>query len=229
MKKYFLGVITGFIVCTMLVSAVAIANSPIKLIVNGNVVESDVPPQIIGGRTMVPARPLAEALGAKVEWDEENYAVVVTGGVQAGAVPTDLEPVGEQGVEKTRKMDARDNNPPGNASWLEGFRINGNRIETRSTIDTPGIHAMGFVTPDNFYLEESILNNVLSDMGLSTIQHRYPSPDIWFNAWYFISLKDIPELSFSYDDRSMGLTISKKSASQPVSLTENEEEFALSD
>jgi hypothetical protein len=47
MKKYFLGVITGFIVCTMLVSAVAIANSPIKLIVNGNEVASDVPPQII--------------------------------------------------------------------------------------------------------------------------------------------------------------------------------------
>lgn len=95
MKKYFLGVITGFIVCTMLVSAVAVANSPIKLIVNGSEVKSDVPPQIISGRTMIPARPLAEALGADVRWDEENYAVIVTGGVQAGAVPVDLEPVRE--------------------------------------------------------------------------------------------------------------------------------------
>ena len=110
MKKYFLGALTGFIVCTMLVSAVAIANSPIRLIVNGNVVESDVPPQIIDGRTMVPARPLAEALGAKVEWDEENYAVVVTGGVQAGAVPTDLEPVGEVANEPIGEHKERDDN-----------------------------------------------------------------------------------------------------------------------
>jgi hypothetical protein len=78
MKKYFFGVLTGFIVCTMFVSTFAIANTPIKLIVNGNLVESDVPPQIISGRTMIPARPLAEALGAKVEWDAENNAVVVT-------------------------------------------------------------------------------------------------------------------------------------------------------
>jgi hypothetical protein len=86
----------------MLVSAVAIANSPIKLIVNGAEVVSDVPPQIIDGHTMIPARPLAEALGAKVEWDAENYAVVVTGGVQAGAVPTDLEAAIGDVVEKNR-------------------------------------------------------------------------------------------------------------------------------
>jgi hypothetical protein len=93
MKKYFFGVLTGFIVCTIFVSTFAIANTPIKLIVNGNLVESDVPPQIISGRTMIPARPLAEALGAKVEWDAENNAVVVTGGIQVDAKPIDLEPV----------------------------------------------------------------------------------------------------------------------------------------
>ena len=104
MKKYFLGVITGFIVCTMLVSAVAIANSPIKLIVNGVEVFSDVPPQIIDGRTMIPARPLAEALGAKVEWDAENNAVVVTGGIQVGAKPIDLESVDENPVNENENQ-----------------------------------------------------------------------------------------------------------------------------
>lgn len=113
MKKYFSGVLTGFIVCTMFASTFAIANSPIKLIVNGKLVESDVPPQIINGRTMIPARPLAEALGADVRWDEENSAVVVTGGVQVGVVPTDLdwynndsylEEPPEQ-IEKNRKDD----------------------------------------------------------------------------------------------------------------------------
>lgn len=73
-KYYFSGVVTGAI----LFSGIALAASPIKLVVNGQEITSDVPPQTINGRTMVPARPLAEALGAKVEWDAKTNAVVVT-------------------------------------------------------------------------------------------------------------------------------------------------------
>lgn len=204
MKKYFLGVLTGFIVCTMFVSTFAIANSPIKLIVNGKLVESDVPPQIINGRTMIPARPLAEALGADVRWDEENSAVVVTGGVQVGVVPTDLDnmPINPMAGK--------------NALWREGFTINGKSIETDGTIDDPGIHAMGFVTPDNFYLEEEILNNILSDMGSPTVKHKCPSPDVKYNAWFFISLKDISDLIFVYDDERNNLVISTKTDPQEL-------------
>ncbi|MFT9848503.1 copper amine oxidase N-terminal domain-containing protein [Aneurinibacillus sp. REN35] len=73
-KYYVSGVLTGAI----LFSGIALAASPIKLIVNGEQINSDVPPQVINGRTMIPARPLAEALGAKVEWDAKDNAVVVT-------------------------------------------------------------------------------------------------------------------------------------------------------
>lgn len=219
MKKYFLGVLTGFIVCTMFVSTFAVAIQPIKLIVNGNTVESDVPPQIINGRTMIPARPLAEALGADVRWDAESNAVVVTGGVQTGATPTDLEntPINPMVGKK--------------ALWREGFTINGKSIEEPMTFDSPGVHTMGFVTPDNFYLEEEILNNILSDMGLSAVQHKCPSPDVWFNSWYFISLKDVPSINFSYDDEEMNLTIVEKSASQKSisQVKEEAEKFILSE
>lgn len=49
--------------------SIAQATNPIKLIVNGVDItyKSDVPPQIINGRTLVPARALAESLGASVE------------------------------------------------------------------------------------------------------------------------------------------------------------------
>lgn len=40
-----------------------------------NTVELDVPPMIIGGRTLVPVRFIAEALNATVEWDEQNNTV----------------------------------------------------------------------------------------------------------------------------------------------------------
>ena len=61
---------SGLVLGSMLTSAIAFAGSPIKLIVNGNQLHTDVPPQIINGRTMIPARPLAEALDANVDWDQ---------------------------------------------------------------------------------------------------------------------------------------------------------------
>lgn len=73
-KYYVSGVLTG----AVLFSGIALAANPIKLIVNGQQINSDVPPQVINGRTMIPARPLAEALGATVEWDAKNNAVVIT-------------------------------------------------------------------------------------------------------------------------------------------------------
>jgi hypothetical protein len=79
MKKFsgrdFIG---GVLLGSLLFSGVSYASSNIKLIVNDKEIHSDVPPQVISGRTMVPARFLAESLGAKVEWDSNRNAVVVT-------------------------------------------------------------------------------------------------------------------------------------------------------
>jgi len=43
--------------------------------VNGVLVKLDQPPIVLNGRTLVPVRFIGEALGAKVEWDGENYTV----------------------------------------------------------------------------------------------------------------------------------------------------------
>ncbi|WP_170230360.1 stalk domain-containing protein [Aneurinibacillus danicus] len=92
-KNFTSGIIIGVITGVALFSGAALAvQSPIKLIVNGQNVQSDVPPQVINGRTMVPARPLAEALGAKVQWDSKNRAVIVTSQEINSESPTDLEP-----------------------------------------------------------------------------------------------------------------------------------------
>lgn len=69
----FLGVLVGI----LLSASFALADNPISLIVNGQQITCDVPPQLINGRVMVPARALAEALGAIVTWDSSNNAVVV--------------------------------------------------------------------------------------------------------------------------------------------------------
>lgn len=48
---------------------------PIKMVLNGRTLVSDVAPLIQNGRTLVPFRTIFEALGATVEWDEKTNTV----------------------------------------------------------------------------------------------------------------------------------------------------------
>lgn len=53
------------------------AAPPVKLIVNGEVLESDVPPTIVEGRTLLPIRAVTEALGADVRWDQPSQSATI--------------------------------------------------------------------------------------------------------------------------------------------------------
>ncbi|TDF91025.1 DL-endopeptidase inhibitor IseA family protein [Paenibacillus piri] len=72
--------VSGLLVGSALFSSISYAAPEVvKLIVNGKEVVSEVPAQIVDGSTLIPARALAEALGAKVAWDEGNRRVIVEG------------------------------------------------------------------------------------------------------------------------------------------------------
>ncbi len=58
--------------------APVLAEPQIRLFVNGQEIHPEVPAQIVGGRVMVPARYIAEPLGAEVKWDSAAQAVVIT-------------------------------------------------------------------------------------------------------------------------------------------------------
>jgi len=58
----------------------ALGNNPIKLVVNGQEIKPEVPPQIINERVVVPVRWVAEALGAHVEWGDRSNTVKITPG-----------------------------------------------------------------------------------------------------------------------------------------------------
>ncbi len=45
---------------------------------NGTKITLDVPGQILNGRTLVPARAVAESFGAKVDWDTKGKKVIIT-------------------------------------------------------------------------------------------------------------------------------------------------------
>lgn len=69
--------------------------------VNGSVVSLDTPAQIIDGRTMVPLRFVAMAMGATVNWDAENRVVAISTQAQAN---NQLPSRGETGTY-TRKYE----------------------------------------------------------------------------------------------------------------------------
>jgi hypothetical protein len=54
------------------------AQEPIDVVLDGWVLEFDVPPAIIDGRTMVPMRAIFEALGANVEWNGATQTITAT-------------------------------------------------------------------------------------------------------------------------------------------------------
>jgi hypothetical protein len=51
------------------------------MLASGKTVIMDVPPEISKGRTMLPARWVAEALGAEVEWDGDTGEVTIKQGL----------------------------------------------------------------------------------------------------------------------------------------------------
>jgi hypothetical protein len=59
--------------------------------VNGRQVLLDVPPMVVGGRTLVPLRFVSEAMGASVDWEPSTRTVFITSG--AGAPGTPAPPV----------------------------------------------------------------------------------------------------------------------------------------
>lgn len=67
----------GIVLLLCSVTFAAYASSAIKIFVNGKEKQSDVLPQIINDRVMVPIRFIAEELGADVQWDEHTNSVYI--------------------------------------------------------------------------------------------------------------------------------------------------------
>lgn len=72
-----------------LASAISQADPGIKVYVEGKAVSFDVQPLIRGGRTLVPIRKVAEALGAQVSWDAGTATATVLLGTQVVLVTKD--------------------------------------------------------------------------------------------------------------------------------------------
>jgi len=66
--------------CPACEAAAEVNTDEIRVILDGEQLEFDVPPQIIDNRTMVPMRAIFEAFGMEVEWDGNEQSVIATSG-----------------------------------------------------------------------------------------------------------------------------------------------------
>lgn len=76
-----------FTVCLLLLSlcilmgSSALAQQNIKILINGKVMQPEIPVQIVEGSVMVPLRFVAEALKAEVNWNEQKSTVEITNNI----------------------------------------------------------------------------------------------------------------------------------------------------
>lgn len=72
MKKILLGLTLAF---SLAFTSHVLADEEIKLNIDNKAIESDVAPQIIDGRTMVPVRAIFEGVGATVDWNADTKTI----------------------------------------------------------------------------------------------------------------------------------------------------------
>ena len=79
--KMLKGMIVFLIALGMLINIcpVEAANDTIVIIVNGKTLRPDVDPIVVEGRTLVPLRAIAEALGCSIEWSVQTQTATITG------------------------------------------------------------------------------------------------------------------------------------------------------
>lgn len=75
MKKRIICAILTFVLAFSNFCVLGFADEGINVTLNGELLTFDVSPQSINGRTMVPMRKIFEAMGAIVNWDNENQIV----------------------------------------------------------------------------------------------------------------------------------------------------------
>lgn len=76
MKNKFIAITVMLLLSVSIISSVYAA-TPIKLLIGGQEITTDVLPQIINDRVLVPIRVISENLDAKVEWNDKTRTVTV--------------------------------------------------------------------------------------------------------------------------------------------------------
>ena len=93
MRRKLFTITALLVVALFLISGILYAAQNISIHIDGREVESDVAPQLVSGRTLVPLRAISENFGADVAWVQESMRVEITSPYQKF-----LDGYGEKGM-----------------------------------------------------------------------------------------------------------------------------------
>lgn len=114
-------------------TSVSLVIGQTQAMINGQSVAIDVPPMVVGGRTMVPLRFVSQALGSTVNWDANTSTVAIITGGAAGVPPSQTYGPGSYVPPSQTSGPTAQNLPPGMA------RIVGRLVAVRMpTPQSPG-------------------------------------------------------------------------------------------
>lgn len=125
----------------LLVGGVASAATPlfrgfrtVRVVLEGKEIQADVPGVILEGRTVLPVRALAEALGLKVSWDEATSTVTLerqspSSGAQEQGPDAGARQAGAELTIKTKSSPPRLASPSGVTLTVENVTMNANLAE----------------------------------------------------------------------------------------------------
>ena len=74
-KKLMCSLLSLLLIFTTFSAITVIADEEIRVVLDGQELYFDVPPQLINNRTMVPMRKIFEAMGASVEWEGTTQTI----------------------------------------------------------------------------------------------------------------------------------------------------------
>lgn len=127
MNKRMVKILAG-VVLLLCLGAFVLAASPIKLFINGEEIATEISPKIVDGKVLASLRVIAEAFGAKVEWDDKTKSLSIeakkneTDQVQVRLLEEALTPQDPQAAANIWAEGVKTRNGA-SSPWVESYEI----------------------------------------------------------------------------------------------------------
>lgn len=220
-KECIKGMIAGFILCIILsTSVLVLANTVTKEItygvrvnLNGQLMQfdSESQPFVMEGRTFLPVRAIADAMGLDVAFDADTNTAYLSSGtvnVQLPELPVAQTPAAEPTLEPTPEPIAPQEAPTAlsQTSLTAGHWVVGRDIAPGRYVVTPATGAGS----GNFFArtaaDRSHINAILNENAITT-GRGVPSVTADFNEGYTIEVSGLNEVVFTPASRSQSNTL----------------------
>lgn len=171
-----------------------------NLIVDGKAVQSDVPPVITDGRTLVPVRALFESLGATVGWDDATQTATATKGatvisIQIGSQTAYVNGTATALDVPAQTIDGRTMVPARFAAESLGARVQWNEsTETVSIITVPGA-----ASEDHLVYLEDIAGDGNGSLEQQYVEQFNQDNPVEQTIKEWVSLSDIQQAGGSFN------------------------------